>query len=32
VTIERLDNSNDGNVVTLMAIHAVNTRTGVLPG
>ncbi|STV70097.1 Uncharacterised protein [Klebsiella pneumoniae subsp. rhinoscleromatis] len=26
VTIERLDNSNDANVVTLMAIHAVNVR------
>lgn len=30
VTIERLDNSNDGNVVTLMAIHAVNTRANVV--
>ncbi|KVJ81637.1 host specificity factor TipJ family phage tail protein [Klebsiella aerogenes] len=30
VTIERLDNSNDGNVVTLMAIHAVNTRANVI--
>ncbi|MGO2251693.1 MAG: host specificity factor TipJ family phage tail protein [Raoultella ornithinolytica] len=30
VTIERLDNSNDGNVVTLMAIHAVNTRENVV--
>ncbi len=30
VTIERLDNSNDSNVVTLMAIHAVNTRTNVV--
>jgi hypothetical protein len=30
VTIERLDNSNDSNVVTLMAIHAVNFRTGVV--
>lgn len=30
VTIERLDNSNDGNVVTLMAIHAVNTRVDVV--
>jgi hypothetical protein len=30
VTIERLDNSNDSNVVTLMAIHAVNTRANVV--
>ncbi len=30
VTIERLDNSNDSNVVTLMAIHAVNTRVNVV--
>ncbi|WP_394467455.1 host specificity factor TipJ family phage tail protein [Raoultella ornithinolytica] len=30
VTIERLDNSNDGNVVTLMAIHAVNVRENVV--
>ncbi|MBB3320893.1 host specificity factor TipJ family phage tail protein [Atlantibacter sp. RC6] len=30
VTIERLDDSNDGNVVTLMAIHAVNVRYNVV--
>lgn len=30
VTIERPDNSNDGNVVTLMAIHAVNVRENVI--
>jgi len=30
VTIERLDNSNDANVVTLMAIHAVNVRENVV--
>lgn len=30
ITIERLDNSNDSNVVTLMAIHAVNVRQDVV--
>lgn len=30
VTIERTDNANDQNVVTLMAIHAVNIREGVI--
>ncbi|MGP1224146.1 host specificity factor TipJ family phage tail protein [Serratia sp. CY38905] len=30
VTIQRLDNSNDANVVTLMAIHAVNIRENVV--
>lgn len=30
VTIERTDNSNDSNVVTLMAIHAVNVRDNVI--
>jgi len=30
ITIQRLDNSNDGNVVTLAAIHAVNIRQGVI--
>lgn len=30
VTIQRLDNSNDANVVTLMAVHAVNIRQNVV--
>lgn len=30
VTIERTNNSNDANVVTLMAIHAVNVRQNVI--
>jgi len=30
VTIERTNNSNDSNVVTLMAIHAVNVRDNVV--
>ncbi|MEX0549051.1 host specificity factor TipJ family phage tail protein [Raoultella terrigena] len=30
VTIERTNNSNDSNVVTLMAIHAVNVRENVV--
>lgn len=30
VTIERTDNSNDSNVVTLIAIHAVDTRESVV--
>ncbi|GAA0517177.1 host specificity factor TipJ family phage tail protein [Tatumella terrea] len=30
VSVERLDNSNDANVVTLAAIHAVNVRSGVV--